>query len=82
MFHTLHRKGVSAVLGDDPPTALADAMHRAWLAFVHHDDPNHDGLPTWPAYDVATRPTLHFDVACHLEHDPGAAQREAWFGLR
>ena len=83
VFDNLDRGGVQGFLGDDPPAALATEMQRAWLAFVHHDDPTHDGLPApWPAFDEVDRATMHFGVPSHLEHDPAPRRREVWSGIR
>jgi hypothetical protein len=57
---------------DDVPLAgtkpdrqqLADRMSEAWLAFGRSGDPNHAGLPTWPAYTARDRATLLFDSEC------------------
>ncbi len=47
----LDADGVEPVAGSDPPQALADRMHRAWVSFVI------DGDPGWPAYRLtATGP--------------------------
>ncbi|MCY7395316.1 MAG: carboxylesterase family protein [Nocardioides sp.] len=43
-FDTLAVPEGRALLGEDPPQALADDMHRAWVRFVT------DGDPGWPAY--------------------------------
>jgi para-nitrobenzyl esterase len=56
---------------------LAHTMSETWLAFARHGDPNHAGLPYWPAYDTTTRATLLFDVPCHVEHDPHREERLA-----
>jgi para-nitrobenzyl esterase len=53
-------------------------MHRAWIAFAHRGDPNHDALPAWPAYDTAHRATMHFDVTCGISEDDHADVRAAW----
>ncbi len=49
--------------GADPAetAGLAQAMHRAWIAFARTGDPNHLGLPRWPAYDGKSRMTMRFD---------------------
>jgi para-nitrobenzyl esterase len=57
---------------------LANAMSTTWIQFARAGDPNHRGLPSWPAYDLHTRPTLVFDRAVRLESDPQAAERKAW----
>ena len=40
--------------------------------------PGHPGIPTWPAYDPATRGTMAFDEPCAVLHDPGSAERASW----
>jgi para-nitrobenzyl esterase len=67
-------------LTGDAPTrgVLADAMSRAWIEFAYKDDPNHSGIPYWPAYNAADRPTMIFDLQCRVTNDPLAAERKAW----
>jgi len=67
-------------LSGDAPTkfALADRMSRAWIAFAHSGDPNHDGLPKWPAYDAVSRATMIFNNECKVENDPYGPERRAW----
>ncbi|AXI80505.1 carboxylesterase/lipase family protein [Peterkaempfera bronchialis] len=64
--------------GGDAPQRLADEMHAAWVAFAHHGDPG----PTWPAYG-ADRAVLRFAAdPTEVVHDPAAAERRLWDGLR
>jgi para-nitrobenzyl esterase len=56
---------------------IADAMHRAWIAFAQRGDPNHPGIPAWPSYDTSDRATMRFDTTVELLHDPGRADRAA-----
>jgi para-nitrobenzyl esterase len=60
--------------------ALAERVSEAWLAFARTGDPNHPGLPSWPAYDTGRRATMLFDVDCRVADDPGAEERRAWDG--
>jgi para-nitrobenzyl esterase len=53
-------------------------MSRAWIEFAYKDNPNHAGIPNWPAYSSATRPTMVFDLQCRIENDPLGAERKAW----
>jgi para-nitrobenzyl esterase len=69
--------GESAELQD-----IADAMHRAWIAFARTGDPNHDGIPTWPQYDIDRRATMRFDATVELVDDPDGADRTAWGDYR
>jgi para-nitrobenzyl esterase len=60
---------------------LADTMSETWLAFARTGDPNHEGLPRWPAYDTESRPTMIFDVPSRTENDPRREERLAWEGI-
>jgi para-nitrobenzyl esterase len=42
----------------------------AWAALAKNGNPNHKGLPAWPAYTADTRATMIFDTPCHVENDP------------
>ena len=69
------------LIGDGPERhALAARLSGAWLAFARSGDPGHEGLPPWPAYDMATRATMRFDAACEVVNDPGGDERRAWEG--
>ena len=50
--------------------ALSAKVMGAWLAFARTGDPNHSGLPEWPAFDTRTRPTMTFDNECVLIDGP------------
>src|ERR1700679_3906406 len=59
VFDTVQTSGLT---GDSPTRfALADKMSRAWLAFAHKGNPNHEGIPNWPPYSVDQRPTMIFN---------------------
>ena len=60
------------------PQPLADAMHRAWLAFAHHHDPNGPGLLAWPRYEPPARSTLIFNTESHVERNPQPHKRDLW----
>ncbi len=46
---------------------LADKVSRAWLNFAINGNPNHDGLPNWPAYTSKNTATMNFDNVCELK---------------
>ncbi|MVU75750.1 carboxylesterase family protein [Nocardia sp. ET3-3] len=73
-FDLLKARGVTAVAGDNPPQALADAVHRAWVAFVSNTDPG----TAWPRYTLDRRETMIWSDAPHVQSDPFAAQRPIW----
>jgi para-nitrobenzyl esterase len=75
VFDNVHTS--RSILG--PPTAdvqkVADAMSSAWIAFARTGSPNGPGLPAWPAFDVARRPTMVFDVVSRSIDDPLGQER-------
>jgi len=50
------------------PTArgISQRMMDAWLAFARHGDPNHAGLPAWPAYHPQSPAAMAFAHRCRL----------------
>jgi para-nitrobenzyl esterase len=54
---------------------MADQISGAWAAFARGANPNHDGLPHWPAYDGSNRPTMILDAAPRVANDPNREQR-------
>ncbi len=76
IWDVLDADGVTALCGDAPPQAMADAMHGAWMAFITNGDPG------WPAYDLDRRQTMIFgttqDGACAPVDDALHAERTTW----
>ncbi|KAM0429633.1 hypothetical protein ACHAPT_006238 [Fusarium lateritium] len=64
--------GTEPLLGPTPPQALADEMHRAWVAFATTGD------PAWPKYDPSRRATMHFDLDSRVVEDPLKEALELW----
>ncbi len=62
--------------------ALADKMSAAWVAFARIGNPNHKGLPEWPAYALDKRATMIFDNQCRVVNDPGREERLAMSALK
>jgi para-nitrobenzyl esterase len=69
----------SFLVGQEPPLHLATAMQDMWLTFARTGDPNAAGLPSWPPYDIARRPTLEIGDELRVVDDPGRELREAWY---
>ncbi len=40
---------------------LSKRMQRCWIDFVRNGDPNHDGIPAWPAHKAGTNKFMSFD---------------------
>ncbi|WP_318312740.1 carboxylesterase/lipase family protein [Flagellimonas crocea] len=57
--------------GSQEAHELADKMSRAWINFAKTGNPNHDGLPQWPAYNPENTATMFFDNTCEMkpQHD-------------
>ena len=70
---------IPAVMTKSPSAKpLAEKTSSAWIAFARTGNPNHAGLPKWPAYTTAERTTMVFDTVCEAVNDPDRAEREAW----
>ena len=76
VFDTLADPSGQPLLGTEPPQALADTMHRAWVSFITTGDPG------WPAYDLARRAVMRFDATSTVVDNPRAAERALWAGIR
>ena len=77
VFDNLGRAGAMTLPDSQPPQALADVMHRAWVAFAT------SGAPGWSPYDVRERTVMRFDGAGGtVVVDPAADERRLWDGIR
>ncbi len=81
VFDNLSAPGADGFTGGAAPQELATDMHAAWVAFAKTGDPNADGLPSLPAYDMDRRATMLLDSKCTVADDPGGAARRLWDGL-
>jgi para-nitrobenzyl esterase len=75
-FDTLDTPGTEKLSGPNPPQALADTMHRAWVSFAK------TGSPGWAGYETRSRTVMHFDERSAVVDNPGAEERELWEGIR
>jgi para-nitrobenzyl esterase len=62
--------------------ALATRMSDAWVAFARSGDPNHKGLPSWPAFDAKRRATMVFNDECRAVDDPHGAEQKLLHSLQ
>ncbi|MFV0130428.1 carboxylesterase/lipase family protein [Streptomyces sp. HMX112] len=77
VFDRLDDPAYAPVAGEDPPQAVADAMHGAWVAFAATGDPG------WAAYGPERRATMVFGGGRPgVAEDLRAAERELWEGVR
>ncbi|MCU1271543.1 MAG: Carboxylesterase [Acidobacteriaceae bacterium] len=49
---------------------LSKQISTAWVNFARTGNPNHNGLPHWPAYTSERRATMYFDAPCAVRNDP------------
>ncbi|QOY87918.1 carboxylesterase/lipase family protein [Paludibaculum fermentans] len=49
--------------------ALAEKVSDAWVRFARSGNPNHGGLPEWPAFALEKGATMVFDNSCAVVHD-------------
>ncbi|HEX6469572.1 MAG TPA: carboxylesterase/lipase family protein [Streptosporangiaceae bacterium] len=76
VFDTLDARPGGGLTGSDPPRALAERMHRAWVEFATTADPG------WARYDLETRPVMVFDAGgAAVVHDPRGDERRLWDGV-
>ena len=57
---------------------MADQMGGAWVAFARTGNPNHRGIPDWPAYAPDVRQTMIFNTKSRVENDPWRELRAMW----
>jgi para-nitrobenzyl esterase len=53
--------------GSPEAIALADRVSQAWINFARTGNPNHAGLPEWPAFTDEKRSTMVFDNECAVK---------------
>ena len=62
--------------GGPGPRALAANVSEAWIHFARSGNPNHAGLPKWPAFSAESCPTMIFDTQCELRDNPDKKERQ------
>jgi para-nitrobenzyl esterase len=68
----------AAMTGGGPgPRALAAKVSEAWINFARRGDPNHAGLPRWPAFTATEKAVMIFDNTCEAKNDPDRDERQA-----
>jgi para-nitrobenzyl esterase len=56
--------------GGPGPRELAAKVSDAWINFARTGDPNHRGLPKWPAFRMDVGATMIFDTKCEVKNAP------------
>jgi para-nitrobenzyl esterase len=63
--------------GGPEPMALAEKISDAWINFARKGNPNHPGLPEWPAFSPDAKQTMVLDTHCEVRNNYDQAQVEA-----
>ena len=66
VFNNIHRCA-EMTGGTKEAYALADKVSQSWINFARSGNPNHKGLPNWPAYNSRNTSTMHFDNQCSVK---------------
>ncbi len=77
-FVMSHIEACSSMTGpaDEQMGQLEAQVAGAWTSLARSGDPNHEGLPQWPAYTDGDKAVMLLDAPCRVARDPGAALRE------
>ncbi|MDB4974094.1 MAG: Carboxylic ester hydrolase [Myxococcaceae bacterium] len=65
----------------EPVAALSSTMTTAWSEFAKTGRTASARVPSWPSYDLSTRPTLELNVETQLVLDSFGAERRCWDGV-
>ena len=88
VFNCVADPKLAVFVGDEPPAALAQRVHDAWVAFAATGVPTVPGTDEWPAIGATGggRPVLLFsggeDGTDLLADDPVSLTREFWASAR
>lgn len=71
----------AAMTGGGPEARkLGERMSDAWISFARKGDPNHSGLPKWPAFTAKEGALMVFDNKCEVRANPDGEARRAVLG--
>ena len=73
VFHRVSSEG-----WNDEDRALAEHMHAYWVNFAKTGDPNGEGLPSWPAYDVDADEAMNMKANPEPMANYRKAKIDAW----
>ncbi len=79
VFGTLEQPKFDLFFGKGPDAEnLSEKMMDTWLAFARNGNPNHNGIPDWPSYDIEKRSTMMLGKEIKLVEKPFEKERAAW----
>jgi para-nitrobenzyl esterase len=75
-FHTAEMPLAMRIVLYPEAEELSRQISSAYAAFARTGSPNHPGIPEWPAYTIARRATMFWDVPeCAVVNDPDPEER-------
>jgi para-nitrobenzyl esterase len=75
-FHTAELPLALRLVAHPEVEQLSRQISDAWVAFARTGNPSHAGLPHWPAYTLAERATMIFDIPnSAVVNDPDGEMR-------
>ena len=74
-FHTAELPLVLRLVRYPNSENLSKHLAGSWAAFARTGNPNHNGLPSWPAYTSGQRATMVFGTESRLVNDPDGEAR-------
>ena len=76
VFHSIEGQQMT---GTGPEVRrMTHQMTAAWVALARMGNPNHAGIPDWPAYTPDKRQTMIFNQSSRVENDPWSELRAMW----
>ncbi|WP_299163830.1 carboxylesterase family protein [uncultured Eudoraea sp.] len=63
VFDNIER-GKNMTGGGKAAHALAEKVSNSWINFARTGNPNHEGIPEWPAYTPTNTATMHLNNTC------------------
>jgi len=79
VFNTLSYPGFQEFVGNSPDlNAISHKIMDAWIAFARSGNPNHDGIPKWPSYDLEKRSTMLINHEFKVVEKFQDKERAAW----
>ena len=79
VFNTLTNPSFKAFVGNGSDQKLiCNNVMDAWIAFARTGNPNHEGIPDWPSYDVEKRSTMLINKEFKVAEKFQDRERAAW----
>ena len=82
VFNSLDAFRMTGLVSKNPETeAISEKIMDAWIAFARTGNPNHDGIPKWPSYDIEKRSTMIIDKEFNVIEAFHDKELTAWDGI-